>query len=403
MSDYGEDSDYELDWIWIEEEYSAADDLAEHAVQSPPPAFNIDEDDLADWDRFDYFNDLEYASDGYDDVTFAPHNSEAAKNAQSAGQKRKRAGAGRYETKRMRITGSEPASLSEPSKPVLPPIAWRSQGKSDVPVVSAESLESYAILKNWRETLPETPAWATRFSRAKVTQVQDVSESSSTPLKEADQVMDDADDEEGSDTIDQSVLMAALQKNLATAGGPLSGMDPQQLLQFAMRMMNNSEAGDDIAGELADDMLNRDDGEDDEGEEDPAELLSWLTRQRDPTRGTEETEPNKPGRPVSGGNSNHDRPPTPPSSEKIRSNLTAGESIETSKQNKRAHRQNADVVLPQETPSRKRKADENIHDASSTTSPKKRSTRSYGAPTTASQPKSVPVKKDSGSGRAQRP
>lgn len=85
--------------------------------------------------------------------------------------------------------------------------------------------------------------------------------------------------------LDPGALMAALQSRLAEAGGPLSGMDPQQLLEFAMRMASGQGTGDDIAGEMADAMLDR--GEED-AEEDPeaeANLLSWVAQQRN--NGTE--------------------------------------------------------------------------------------------------------------------
>ena len=53
MSDYGDDySDYGGDeWFYVEEEFMAADDLAEHAVASPPPTTYADEDAAEDWDR----------------------------------------------------------------------------------------------------------------------------------------------------------------------------------------------------------------------------------------------------------------------------------------------------------------------------------------------------------------
>jgi hypothetical protein len=98
MSDYGDDnSDYGDEWMYVEEEYMVADDLAEHAVASPTLAACAADDD-AEWDRFDYFNDLEYASDGYDDAKFEVH---TVKDAQT-GQKRKR------DTKPVRSTRKRP-------------------------------------------------------------------------------------------------------------------------------------------------------------------------------------------------------------------------------------------------------------------------------------------------------
>ena len=107
----------------------------------------------------------------------------------------------------------------------------------------------------------------------------------------------DEDEEEGHDeamseeghTISQEALLAALQRQLAAAGGPLSGMDPQQLLEFATRMAANQDAGDDIAGEMADAMLAGDDEDDDGNAEE--NLLSWVAQQRNGAKDEVQDEP----------------------------------------------------------------------------------------------------------------
>ncbi|OCK92676.1 uncharacterized protein K441DRAFT_678823 [Cenococcum geophilum 1.58] len=61
--------------------------------------------------------------------------------------------------------------------------------------------------------------------------------------------------------LDSEILKTALQKRLAETGGPLEGFDQSLILKYAMRMMTNEEASDDITRELAEDTLNRPDDE----------------------------------------------------------------------------------------------------------------------------------------------
>jgi len=75
--------------------------------------------------------------------------------------------------------------------------------------------------------------------------------------------------------IDPDALKMALRQHLAAAGMKVNGMDEQALLQFTQRMFaGGSGDADDIAGELADDLLGR--GEEDEEDEG---LLNWVSKQ----------------------------------------------------------------------------------------------------------------------------
>jgi hypothetical protein len=255
MSDYGDDDYDDYDWFYVEDEYMPADDLAEHAVPSPPPTAYGDDDMQEDWDRFDYFNDLEYASDGYDDATFQPHNAKDSK----IGQKRKRVTKGMHSKKKVKT--SESAETTKAAAVAHSPVVWRSQSdRARKSRVVTDTTKSYSLLKDWREKLAETPAWARGSPPAESPgalsgEAHDAPEST-LDLPEEDALAEDEEmDEEGDVDISQDALMAALQRQLASAGGPLSGMDPQQLLQFAMRMVTDKDAGDDIAGEMADAML----------------------------------------------------------------------------------------------------------------------------------------------------
>ena len=48
------ESDYD-EWFYVEDTYLVADDLAEHAINSPPPTTYADDDAMEEWDRFEYY------------------------------------------------------------------------------------------------------------------------------------------------------------------------------------------------------------------------------------------------------------------------------------------------------------------------------------------------------------
>lgn len=387
MSDYEDDyDDYDGEFFYVEDEYMAADDLAEHAVASPPPATCGDEDMEDDWDRFDYFNDLEYASDGYDDTTFQPLDVKGAK----AGSKRKRP-VRRPVRKSKADINTTPRV--EPAAPTHSPIVWRSQTDRGVkPKALEDNAQPYALFKNWREKLADIPDWAkgspptspgapSLSSEKGKGKMAFVTEPASPPYDDEEEGHDEATSEQGQG-ISQEALLAALQRQLAAAGGPLSGMDPQQLLDFAMRMAADQDAGDDIAGEMADAMLEGSDEEDDGDAEE--KLLSWVAQQRNGNKEVAEAD----SVPVDVVPSTK-RPPTPPPS-------TATRSVSTSQTNTTASAPTptslpTDSKIPK--PSRKRKADDDEPLADGPTKvAKKRTTRSFDAPTAVSQAKAAPPK-----------
>lgn len=401
MSDYGEDdlSDYGDEFFYVEDEYSAADDLAEHVVGSPPPTTYGDEEATEDWDRFDYFNDLEYASDGYDDANFYTHGSQEAQT----GQKRKRGNVSGHGRKKQK-GGKDYVVLSPRAQEYkLQPVVWRSQAERGVkPKLLNEDVEPYALLKDWRERMADTPAWAAGAPKSDPTnsKASALGKSRSTEMSEPISPSAESEvDEEGDGEIDPAVLMAALQKNLAVAGGPLSGMDPQQLLQFAMRMMSDQDAGDDIAGELADNMLDQGQDEEegsDEGEA-PADLLSWLSKHREPTHvdpPNPDTAPTATMTKSPEAKRESGRPPTPPSSQANRSYHTFEDAMELDNprtKNAATFKQNGTSSSnSQEVLGRKRKANDNDDLDNTGTEAKKRATRSYLTTTAASQAKAVP-------------
>jgi hypothetical protein len=383
MSDYADDDYDDYDWFYVEDEYMPADDLAEHAVASPPPTTYGDDDMQEDWDRFDYFNDLEYASDGYDDATFQPHNAKDSK----IGQKRKRITKSSRSKKKQKTT--ESAESTNSAVTTHSPVVWRSQSDR-VPKqkLVTNTTQSFALFKDWREKLADTPSWARGSPSAKSPSVtpgeprQALASLTSELLQEEEEVPaeDEEMDEDGDMGISQDALMAALQKQLATAGGPLSGMDPQQLLQFAMRMATDKDAGDDIAGEVADAMLAGEEEDDAATEEN---LLSWVAQQRNANKDAAATEPKSPE-----AARDSKQPPTPPSSEPNRS-IKAAEN-KTKSGGAKSKTWTAQEIKP--ATSTKRKAEGEDEPSGSTKTTKKRVTKSFDAPTAASQAKAAPAR-----------
>jgi hypothetical protein len=436
MSDYGDDnSDYGDEWMYVEEEYMVADDLAEHAVASPTLAAGAD--DEAEWDRFDYFNDLEYASDGYDDAKFEIHRVKDA----NTGQKRKRDTKPLHTRKRPRPSPtSNDIATNQDALAVLgqSPVVWRSHSdRGTQPRLLDDNAKTYTLLGDWRDRLPDTPQSARASppqSPSEDTTEDGKGKGRASPAPVSPPLEMDVEAEgaeaEGMD-IDPGALMAALQSRLAVAGGPLSGMDPQQLLEFAMRMAGGKDTGDDIAGEMADAIF--DQGEEDEEDDTEAEanLLSWVAKQKNAPTEPSATAPN-----LSDATANRKRPPSPPLSETNSSgkkpvdkpkttqskargaansrtsqvatkaatksatendskatNVTTATSKTSQPKAKNAAADNSTTNSrdTRNTRSLKRKADDD--DGESSPKPtKKRATRSFDAPTAASEARSAPAR-----------
>ncbi|EAT82818.1 hypothetical protein HBH56_001740 [Parastagonospora nodorum] len=384
MSDYGgcDGGEYEdYAWFYVEEEYIVADDLAEHQVPSPPPSDYVDDDMRDDWDRYEYFNDLDYASDCYEDGIFQSHDAKDSK----IGQKRKRATKSSRSKKKLKTSESP-----DPIKPFVKahsPIVWRSQrDRVQKPRVLTQPTETFALFGDWRERFGDTSPWDRPSQPAKSPAPlgDGVSEAAlsatSEPLDEDALAEDEDMEEDGDMEIGQEALMAALQNQLAAAGGPLSGMDPQQLLQFALRMAAGKDAGDDIAGEMADAMLGGEGEEDDEAKEE--QLLSWVAQQRNANKDAAATEPESPE-----ASRDSNRPPTPPLSQANRSVKDA----DTKEEEGGARSKTWTAQETKPVASNKRKAEDEEEASGSSRTTKRRVTRSFNAPTAASRAKAAPA------------
>ena len=128
----------------VADSFALQDDLAEHTVASPPP---YEDENYEDWDRFDYWNDIESESEGYDDEE---HKKKSLSKASKTGQKRKnRADVSRSKKKRKIEGGASQVTQDRPLSPT-PTVLWRSQESREKDNVRVGSLneteEPYALL-----------------------------------------------------------------------------------------------------------------------------------------------------------------------------------------------------------------------------------------------------------------
>jgi hypothetical protein len=282
------ESDYD-EWFYVEDTYLVADDLAEHAINSPPPTTYADDDAMEEWDRFEYYCDLEYGSDGYDDENFRVRDP-VLKTTETRQIRERPAATSKVKTRRKKRKGppaSGPFSRQRSLSP-LPTVVWRSQ--DHMPVITKQledNQTSFALLPNWRELVQDF-AWGKRpagvGSELKrepiVAPSVEEDDGTSTPESASSvaQPNEDTAQDIATGAIDSDALMAALQNRLSDLPGPLNellnGMDTSRLLECALRMVNGDGTEDDIADELADDLL-------DGAEEDTStDLASWLSQQR---------------------------------------------------------------------------------------------------------------------------
>ena len=267
----------------------AQDDLAEHAIASPPYTFYEYEAEQEDYDPYAYFNDIEYTSDGYfDDVAedgkLATPNRLRQKHNDApgsrAGQKRKATSAAARTQPAKRARVASPATLEEDLSPTVVWVPWNER-----PSITGYTGEDkgaattgpFALLTDWRDRVGKFKPGAGDTKAMKELEVPTVldADEDADEIDKEDVYEDDDGDEE--DAMDEDAFQENLKKALAeklAASGMGEGMDQATLLNFAMRMLSDEGDSDDIAGELASNLLEKAT----EGPE-AAEISHWLGQQ----------------------------------------------------------------------------------------------------------------------------
>jgi hypothetical protein len=262
----------------------AQDDLAEHAVASPVP-YDGEEDgyDSDHW-RYDYWMDIEYDSDGEavrarrcDAFEARRKRQRTAATAATAGSPRKR-----------RKVASGIAYASDDSPAVLL-VHGRVDETQRLPASPGhlQALRPWALLKDWRERgLGTAPPFPTRYAPTRLAQVVDIVEDEDEDEDgvgdgegygpDSELVGDAKEGDElsqllGAGGLDPEVLKMVLREKLSAAG--LKDLDEASLMRFAARMFAGDGEADDIAGELAEELLEQED------ENDGGEITEWVSQQ----------------------------------------------------------------------------------------------------------------------------
>ncbi|KAF2764333.1 hypothetical protein EJ03DRAFT_33223 [Teratosphaeria nubilosa] len=279
--------DDELDWLYVEDEYSLADELAETQVAEPGYAGTNHELSIEEfeYDLYAYYDDLEYGDDSYWEYGIRQDISQL----ETAGQKRKRGAPDKTAVmnKRRKVLGTPAIKLTAAGAEQPDTVVYMSQQERSRPRTPPllEKRAGCAFLGDWRRRFAgkdgiihtgEMPV-----DMQKAAEAQD----DGTPVKHRQEVpgevMEDEEDgwedeEDGEDgevdlsALDPDILKQALKQKLKDAG--LEGSDEGAFMDTLRRMLAGDE--DAAAGELANTLL----GQAAEGEGEGA-FSGWLSQQ----------------------------------------------------------------------------------------------------------------------------
>jgi len=203
------------------------------------------------WDdqsRFEYWNDIEYDTDGYNDVLSknAQRTSTSAvkRTSARANTRKRKARDTSLEVKSVGKKRKVQDSISAPEEEI-PPVLFLKKDRftcRTAPRVDTKLLPEVAVLPDWRE----------RFAKGKMPALQVQPMVNATAVDEDDMEEDeyDDDDADGLPDIPKDALQAALQRHLGSLGLDTANVKQDILLQLAERMMAGDDEGNDLLDEL---------------------------------------------------------------------------------------------------------------------------------------------------------
>ncbi|KAL1310545.1 hypothetical protein AAFC00_000825 [Neodothiora populina] len=270
----GDDWDYDdddfmyedPDYIYAEESWALADELASNALPQPAWPDEVLDDFWGDYDKYEYFEDIEYGNDDYFDQEVVLD--DAIQNA-SVKRKREDTKGGTKLGKRRKVE-----SLG------APPVLWIStkdardfEIEQDRPVTS-KSLPSYALLPDWRERLRDACGFFT------VPALSLSVDGDATTSSDDDQHVDDdwEDDEEGAieaaadGDLPPDLLKDFLAAKLAESG--IGGASQGAFMESIMQMMSGAGGpSEELLESLTSTLL----GQVSDGDGDPS-MTEWLAQ-----------------------------------------------------------------------------------------------------------------------------
>jgi len=273
--DYGDDFYFEDDgYLYIEDSYAVADELAEHAIPSPVIPDALDDSYFGDYDHYEYFMDIEYGTDEYYDLTGAPP---GAVQPVANGSKRKRIPT-KDDTVASKRRKTVPQVHTEQGNiPATGRVLWK-------PAVEVFQLDQrcaaktigdkpFALIPDWRERFKDQHGFVGlgKDYKTEFPPAVDAREDEEDDDMEEEE---EAEDDDVEVNIDPDMLKAALEAKLASSG--LSGADQGTFLASLMEMISGGEGPnmDDMLGTLTKGLL----AQASEGGSNSA-VTQWLSQQ----------------------------------------------------------------------------------------------------------------------------
>ncbi|KAK4561303.1 hypothetical protein LTR86_004620 [Recurvomyces mirabilis] len=281
--DYDVDEfDYEDGWMYVEDEYGLADELAEGQIPDPGYSGTNNEIDMDEYeyDFFDYWIDAEYGDDPYWD--HGNHRSGTAASLEISGQKRKRSVPTKPSVvdKRRKTSGKQQQqqqqSIPVPPGGVVDNVLFLSHneryGRSTAKPAPGNHLKRYGLLPDWRTRFADADAEVKVVDMpVDMMQAAEATEDE-TPTKiralGAEVLDGDEDGEEwegeGEDAeveggsgleLDPEMLKTILRQKLGEAG--LEGMDEGAFMASISKLLSGEAADDDATAHLADMLLGK--------------------------------------------------------------------------------------------------------------------------------------------------
>ncbi|KAI6859783.1 hypothetical protein KC343_g13403 [Hortaea werneckii] len=282
--DYDDDQflEYDGDWIFVEDEYGLADELAESQV--PEPGYSGTNAEIAlesfDYDIYNYWDDVDYlADDAYWDYEGKVSPGE---DSQSTGQKRKRAtpARGSAASKRRKVSGKDVAEGAVPGRGQMDNVMFVSREEQvrlalqRGPVLKRS--KPVAFLGDWRKRyanvdgevlVGQMPADMEKAAQAGdatrgQSPDQEIASAAVPGSQEDEEGWEDEEEEnastagdavEGFPSLDPDMLKQILRQRMGDAG--LDGIDEGAFMDTISKMLAGGSDEDDVAGDLANNLL----------------------------------------------------------------------------------------------------------------------------------------------------
>ncbi|KAK5110673.1 hypothetical protein LTR85_000755 [Meristemomyces frigidus] len=281
--DYDYDGDdmfeFEDDWLYVEDEFALADELAETQIADPGYAGTNNEIEMEsfEFDLYQYWDDLEYADDSYWDYDSGQR---LERSTEKAGQKRKRgtpARAGATD-KRRKVSGTQAAATGGLEALQMENVIFMSREERNRlaarPAPALKDRVAVTFMADWRERFAhrdgEVKSGRMPADMERAAQAED----DATPQKarailtdevlmgeeegdwedDGDEEGDGGEDDDAGDalaSLDPEMLKMILKQKLGEAG--LEGMDEGAFIETLNKMLAGDE--DEAAGGLANSLL----------------------------------------------------------------------------------------------------------------------------------------------------